>query len=63
MMRADNLKECRLSGNNIRAEGCKHLAQAKWRQLSVINLCNNIDTKDNNPIGDQGCNHIVRLIN
>ena len=52
MMRADNLKKCLLYRTNIGVEGCKYLANANWRQLPAIGLCNNIDTEGDYPIGE-----------
>ena len=62
-MRADNLKLCCLVKNNITTEGCKHLGNANWKQLSIINLGNNIDTIDYNSIGKEGLSHIMKILN
>ena len=62
-MQADNLKSCCLVKNNITEEGCKHLENANWRQLSIISSSSNIDTKGQNQIGEEGFSHIIRIIN
>jgi len=62
-MRADNLKSCWLVRDNIRAEGCKHLAKANWRPLSILYLGDNIDIKDYNPIGEKGLSYVIKIIN
>jgi hypothetical protein len=60
-MKADNLKLCWLDKNNIRTDGCKHLATTKWKNLSLICLGNNMLTKGSNPIGKEGLNHILKI--
>jgi len=38
MIRADKLSKLSLSRDNIEADGCFHLAGAKWPSLSIIFL-------------------------
>jgi len=59
-MRANTLKRLILQECNIEAEGCLHLAKSNWSQLSKISLCNNINKKAKNPIGEEGIGHIAK---
>jgi hypothetical protein len=44
-LRAENLKEIGLVGNDIGAEGLLTIVKADWENISNTNLCNNFMIK------------------
>jgi hypothetical protein len=45
-LRAENLENIRLRGNNIGAEGFSNLTKANWIKINMIDLGNNIFKKE-----------------
>lgn len=49
------------SGNSkIGGEGCDHLIQAGWNNLTTLNLSNKFDNKGNSQIKELGCQNLSK---
>lgn len=41
--------------NKIASEGCQHLANGKWPNLQILDLCYKLNNLVNNKIDDKAC--------